>query len=196
MAMTRIRRDDAEAFLRDLLGKGPVAAKEVKEAAGAKGLAWRTVERAKKSVGVVVTRSGFGASGGFKWSIGRQMAVNDKPQENRILQHRPPSASKVAVNDKPAATEEVINGRILAALKAAERPLYADEVAKAAGIYEKRVGAFQLHLMIMSRNGLIKRVGSLVIHPDLPDDMLLDENAPWRRPKTWRQISRDTTAPQ
>lgn len=41
------RRDDAKSWLRDFLLAGPVAAKEVKDAADAHCHSWRTIERAK-----------------------------------------------------------------------------------------------------------------------------------------------------
>lgn len=60
---------DAETFLRALLADGPMPARDVKEAAGANGLAWRTVRRAQKAAGVKVSRSGFGAHGQWFWSL-------------------------------------------------------------------------------------------------------------------------------
>jgi hypothetical protein len=62
-------RSEAEDFLRDFLADGPVLVKEVEAAAKAHGLAWRTVERAKKAAGVEAQRSGFGPGGGWKWHI-------------------------------------------------------------------------------------------------------------------------------
>ncbi len=60
---------DAETFLKALLADGPMAAKDVKEAAEANGLAWRTVRRAQKALGVKVARSGFGPEGQWTWSL-------------------------------------------------------------------------------------------------------------------------------
>ena len=46
---------------------GPVAAGKMFSAARANGIAEKTLKRAKKSVGVEVSKSGF--SGGWEWSI-------------------------------------------------------------------------------------------------------------------------------
>lgn len=57
-----------EQFLENLLGSGQrVPATELKAAARAKGLAWRTVERAAVNVGVAKQRAGF--QGGSEWFL-------------------------------------------------------------------------------------------------------------------------------
>lgn len=48
----------AEAFLREKLKDGPVAVSEIKAHAGAEGIAWRTVERAKGRVDVAAVKVG------------------------------------------------------------------------------------------------------------------------------------------
>ncbi|MGJ0394945.1 MAG: AAA family ATPase [Methylocystis sp.] len=48
----------AEAFLREKLRDGPVAVSEIKAHAGAEGIAWRTIERAKGRVDVVAVKLG------------------------------------------------------------------------------------------------------------------------------------------
>ena len=53
----RSAMEDAEGFLVQLLGDGPVDAEEVRVCAKAAGLAWRTVERAKASLGAKSVRS-------------------------------------------------------------------------------------------------------------------------------------------
>ena len=59
---------EAEAFLRDALAEGPVATTEIKSAAGGHAIAWRTVERAKRSLGVEAFRKGEeGVKGGGRW---------------------------------------------------------------------------------------------------------------------------------
>jgi len=51
--------DEAEAFLRDALREGPMATKDLKEAAEANGHNWRAVEQAKKTLGVVAVKPGY-----------------------------------------------------------------------------------------------------------------------------------------
>jgi hypothetical protein len=51
-------RSEAEAFLADLLAEGPVPTRQVQAEAREAGMAWRTVERAKASLGVVAERVG------------------------------------------------------------------------------------------------------------------------------------------
>jgi putative DNA primase/helicase len=48
----------AEAFLREKLKNGPVDIKEIRDHANAEGVAWRTLERAKRTVGVIVEKIG------------------------------------------------------------------------------------------------------------------------------------------
>lgn len=65
----REERTQAESFLTDLLGSGPVAAREVFQAAKDAGIPDRTLNRAKARLGVKVERKGFGKSGRFEWSL-------------------------------------------------------------------------------------------------------------------------------
>lgn len=67
--------DKARDWLRDVLSDGPLASNEIKKMAEQDGLAWRTIERAKKQIGVRAMREGFGKGGRSLWampSIGRQ----------------------------------------------------------------------------------------------------------------------------
>ena len=61
--------ENAKDFLRELLADGPVDAKDVREEADGFGHAWRTVERAKKEIGVLSRREGFGKQGKFSWEL-------------------------------------------------------------------------------------------------------------------------------
>ncbi len=72
---------DAKAFLRDVLSDGPVAANDAKEAAKEAGIAGRTLERAKKALGVISKKQGF--DGGFVWSL--------PSHEDCQLDRRPPT---------------------------------------------------------------------------------------------------------
>jgi len=67
---TRLRpRDEAEQFLSDYLSYGPVPALEVADAAQELGISERTLDRAKKKLGVIAKRRGFGADGGWDWML-------------------------------------------------------------------------------------------------------------------------------
>jgi putative DNA primase/helicase len=60
-------RVGAEDFLIAFLGDGPRAVADIREAAKAHCLAWRSVERAKSKLGLRATREGFGKGGGWRW---------------------------------------------------------------------------------------------------------------------------------
>lgn len=73
-ASERPARAEAEDFLRDILSDGPRPAKEVESEAKEAGIAWRTVNRAKKTLGVVAERraesgDGLGRSGRWYWCL-------------------------------------------------------------------------------------------------------------------------------
>lgn len=59
--------DDAVEFLRVELSNGDKTAKEVKTAAAAAGLSWRTVERAKAKIGIKVAKRHF--QGAWMWCL-------------------------------------------------------------------------------------------------------------------------------
>jgi putative DNA primase/helicase len=60
-------RDEAKKLLQDLLGNGPVAVKEIANAAEGHGIAWRTVERAKRELGVIPKKGGLDK--GWTWQL-------------------------------------------------------------------------------------------------------------------------------
>ncbi|MGC2410631.1 MAG: AAA family ATPase [Methyloceanibacter sp.] len=57
----------AKDLLRELLAKGPVASTEGEEAAKAHGISTRTLDRARKELGVKSTKDGF--DGGWTWTL-------------------------------------------------------------------------------------------------------------------------------
>lgn len=59
--------EDAARFLRDLLADGPVPVKQVKADVFGAGYAWRTIERAKKVVGVDAVK--LGMKEGWVWKL-------------------------------------------------------------------------------------------------------------------------------
>lgn len=73
-ASERPAQKEAENFLRDILKDGPRPAKDVEGEAKEAGISWRTVNRAKKTLGVVAERKaesgdGLGRSGRWYWSL-------------------------------------------------------------------------------------------------------------------------------
>lgn len=65
----RGNKDEAAEWLTDLLAVGPLATDEIKTAADAEGYSWRTLNRAKKLVGVVSEREGYAKAGRWAWSL-------------------------------------------------------------------------------------------------------------------------------
>src|SRR5450830_5687 len=60
-------RHDAEQFLRDLLTDGPMSTKQIKIDASGAGYAWRTIERAKRDLGVEASKGGM--KEGWQWFL-------------------------------------------------------------------------------------------------------------------------------
>jgi len=61
------QRDDAAGFLEAILGSGERTVSEVKRAAGQEGIAYRTLHRAARKLGVEMHRRGFGS--GSVWRL-------------------------------------------------------------------------------------------------------------------------------
>jgi hypothetical protein len=59
--------EDAETFLGDMLRDGPVPTRDIQQAARAHGHSWRTVERAKKQLGIEAVKAGLAA--GWSWQL-------------------------------------------------------------------------------------------------------------------------------
>ncbi|MGE0469630.1 MAG: AAA family ATPase [Nitrospira sp.] len=59
--------DDARGFLRELLAKGPLPTKQIQKDAEGAGYAWRTIQRAKKLLGVTAKKEGM--KEGWSWSL-------------------------------------------------------------------------------------------------------------------------------
>jgi putative DNA primase/helicase len=74
----RTGRDEAVAFLRDLLADGPVPAKQGKTEADEAGIASRTLDRARKTLGVVAKRS----DGTWSWSLPTTPTTPRAPSED------------------------------------------------------------------------------------------------------------------
>jgi putative DNA primase/helicase len=60
-------RQDAEQFLRDLLANGPLSTKQIKIDASGAGYSWRTIERAKRDLGIEASKAGM--RDGWQWLL-------------------------------------------------------------------------------------------------------------------------------
>jgi len=60
-------KQDAERFLRDLLGDGPVPTRQIKADADGAGYAWATVRRAQKALGIMAVKGGM--KEGWTWQL-------------------------------------------------------------------------------------------------------------------------------
>lgn len=65
----RTERDEAHDFLRDLLADGPVAVRDLRADATGAGHAWRTIERAKRELGIESRKQGVGKDGKWFWAL-------------------------------------------------------------------------------------------------------------------------------
>jgi len=65
----RTALEEAQGFLRDVLGDGEVAARDVQRQARDAGIAERTLRRAREGLGVTSRREGFGAGVPSMWSL-------------------------------------------------------------------------------------------------------------------------------
>src|SRR6266404_4685709 len=66
-AKNHAARDEAEGFLKDALAAGAALAQDVKEKASAADISERTLRRARKSLGIIVTKDGY--QGKTQWSL-------------------------------------------------------------------------------------------------------------------------------
>ena len=70
---------DAEAFLLEELKDGSVSAKELQQAARSAGLSWDKLKRIKNTLGVEVTKQGFGKEGKWVWQLNTKSAETPTP---------------------------------------------------------------------------------------------------------------------
>lgn len=63
----RHERRAADDWLREVLADGPVAVREIRQAATSAGLTWHTVERAKDRLRIAPYKLGYGAEGRWFW---------------------------------------------------------------------------------------------------------------------------------
>jgi AAA domain len=83
------KQEEAEAFLKDALAAGPQPRAWIEKGAKAKGISWRTVERAKAALEVIVERRGEeGRRGGgsYWWRLpGGQVSINSATTNTTLV---------------------------------------------------------------------------------------------------------------
>jgi hypothetical protein len=72
------KREAAVALIRDMLANGPVDSEVVLAACVQAGISRRTAFRARKEMGVVAEKTGFGAEGSWSWRLPNQPAKSAK----------------------------------------------------------------------------------------------------------------------
>lgn len=76
---------EAEEYLTNKLSSGTLKAEQVESEARDLGISIRTLKRAKKAIGIEVTKQGFGHSGYWLWSL---------PKETKVIKETKPSPEK------------------------------------------------------------------------------------------------------
>ena len=76
-------RGEAMEWLRALLSNGPMASKEVKQCASRDGLAWATVRRAQKALGIKPGKTRF--DGGWEWSLPPKVLIDFEDAQQKEL---------------------------------------------------------------------------------------------------------------
>ncbi len=84
-AEARGARDEAKEFLLELLAGGSVPQKEIKTAAEGAGIAYRTVQRAKDSLGVEARREDVDGTHRWAWRLPTKSATNTATQKHGAL---------------------------------------------------------------------------------------------------------------
>ncbi len=72
------RLAEAEAFLKEVLAKGPVSKKDIDDQAKAFGFKEMTLRRAKMALGVIVVHEGYGKGSVWQWSLPSKMVKDPK----------------------------------------------------------------------------------------------------------------------
>jgi hypothetical protein len=101
---TAPRKSAASHWLRDMLANGPVFVEDLKTSAEDAGFAWRTIERAKESIGIEAKKSTF--NGGWQWSLSTANAANTKGLAAFANTARAPSSETAESTPKAATNGE------------------------------------------------------------------------------------------
>lgn len=90
----RSARDEAKDFLRALLSDGPVPAKQIQKDADDAGHNWKTVQRAKKDLGIIAEKiGGYFAKGAQRWV----WKLSDPLKKDSKLEEGPRKTNKKTV---------------------------------------------------------------------------------------------------
>lgn len=79
--------DEAKDWLRDILSDGPIPASEVKRRAKDDEIKARTLDRAKKALGVTATREGYASDGRWVWAMPHSAPTRSKNANPQGLAH-------------------------------------------------------------------------------------------------------------
>lgn len=107
-AVSESPRDDAADWLTDLLSAGPMPVKAIKAEANGAGVSWRTIENAKRDLGIEAKRQSEGNTGGgfWTWQLPRKTAAarpHASPQDCAVLSERSPDAGFGAADGRKTA---------------------------------------------------------------------------------------------
>ncbi len=83
----RSAREEAVAWLEDMLGAGPVPAKAMLAAAERDGIKPRTLDRARAELGVVPEREGFAGQGRWVWRLPHRAPPDFIDRQSHALAH-------------------------------------------------------------------------------------------------------------
>jgi hypothetical protein len=124
-AVSRQERRDVEVWLSDLLADGPLQARRVQAAARHAGFAWRTVERAKHSLGVETTRvGGVAGNGQWWWRLPPAKTASASVKTANTPDVAVLASTSVISAEKPDATPKTATPEELAALDRLELTLW------------------------------------------------------------------------
>lgn len=93
----KTEREEAADFLASLLTEGPVPVTSIKADATGAGYAWRTVERAKRDLGVEARKAGM--KGGWTWAIPAGAGEDRRGETER---HRTPQGGGLHHSWRPS----------------------------------------------------------------------------------------------
>lgn len=77
--------EEAKGFLQGLLADGPLASKEIKKDAEGAGHAWRTIQRAQKSLKILACKDGM--KGGWRWRLPSHSPPEERHNTTKSATH-------------------------------------------------------------------------------------------------------------
>ncbi len=105
-------RDDASAWLEEMLANGPVPVKAIKAEASAAGVAWRTVERAKTELKVIAERESTGNAGNGRWQWRMRNTANLTTNSGGLAESKAPQGFQGAqgAQDRQCHGDDLVDG--------------------------------------------------------------------------------------